>query len=82
MFFGIYNELWIFKDKYRYWKYIIYNIKEYKKEWKTYGKLIFKRNEEKIKYDNQFDWFYMVESTKTEIWWKELEKKYKSLQLV
>ncbi len=69
-------------NKYRCGKYINYSIKEYKKDWKVYGKLVFERNEEKIKYDTQFDWFYMVESTVIDIEWEELEKKYKSLQLV
>lgn len=69
-------------NKYRCEKYITYRIEKEIIDGKEYGKLIFEKNIQKIEYDEKYDWFYMVESTRNDIEWKELEKKYKSLQLV
>jgi transposase len=63
-------------------KYISYKIIEFEKDWKKYWKLEFEDNTEMIEKDELYDWFYMVESTITEISKEELESKYKSLQLV
>lgn len=55
-------------------KYLSYTIQN--------GKLSLERNQEKIHKDEQFDGFYMIESTDTTIGAEEWERKYKSLQLV
>jgi len=69
-------------DKDKCSKYIKYEIKEVEKNWKKIWKLEFEDNDEIIKKDELYDWFYMVESTITNIDKEELESKYKSLQLV
>ena len=66
-------------------KYFTYEIKETNKLNKNdekVAKFSFKKNEETIKHHEQYDGFYMVESTKKELSGEEAEKKYKSLQLV
>lgn len=55
-------------------KYINYEIKN--------NKLEFSRHQEKIDTDEKFDWFYMIETTETNLKAIDWESKYKSLQLV
>ncbi len=75
-------------NRYRCEKYLSYDIKENgnirtkKENQEKIAKLFFKRNKEAIKNHEQYDGFYMVESTKKELSGEEAEKKYKSLQLV
>ena len=78
-------------------KYIDYNITELeievtdkkaksgsKKKNKTIKiwKLSYSLNQDKVDLDDKYNWFYMIESTNTEIKWIDAESKYKSLQLV
>lgn len=69
-------------NKYKCEKYLDYEIEEEEINGEKYWKLVFERKEEKIRYDEKYDWFYMIKSTRTDIKWEELEKKYKSLQTV
>ena len=59
-------------------KYFIYKIEEADE----IANFEFKQDSDFIKKDEQYDGFYMIESTKTELCGKDLEGKYKSLQLV
>ena len=61
-------------NKYKCEKYLNYEIKD--------KKFDFTKNEEIIKRDNLYDWFYMIESTNTNIDKDDVEQKYKSLQYV
>jgi len=61
-------------NRFRCEKYIKYEIKD--------GKLSFSRKDEVIENDNKYDWFYMIESTDTEISMESAENRYKSLQYV
>lgn len=69
-------------DRYKCERYFNYWIEEEEIDGKKYGRLRFERNEEKIEYDKQFDGFYMIESSRKDIKGKDLEEKYKSLQIV
>jgi transposase len=55
-------------------KYLNYEIKE--------GRLSFSRNTEKLENDAQYDGFFMIESSQTEMKAQEMEDTYKSLQIV
>lgn len=61
-------------NRYKCEKYFIYSIKG--------GKLEFTRNTNRIKDDEQYDGFYMLESTNIQRTTENIEKTYKSLQLV
>lgn len=61
-------------NQYKCERYINYEIKN--------GILTFKRDTEKIEYDEKYDGFYMIESTNIEKTKEKIEETYKSLQLV
>jgi len=61
-------------NKFNCSKYIFYEIKE--------NSFSFERKDSKIKEDENYDWFYMIESLEIYESKENIEKKYKSLQLV
>lgn len=61
-------------NRYKCEKYLEYTIES--------GILSFERNTEKIEIDEQYDGFYMIESTNTEKSGEEIEQTYKNLQMV
>lgn len=63
-------------------KYITYVIEESGNKWEEIASLSYKKNEEKIAFDQKHDGFYMVESTVTDKSWEEIEQIYKNLQYV
>lgn len=69
-------------NKYNCEKYIQYTIEEQSNDAWTKAVLTWKRDEEKIVFDQKHDWFYMVESTDTKKSWEEIEQTYKNLQYV
>jgi len=69
-------------NRYNCEKYIIYTIEKDTKGGVEIARLNYKKDEERIAFDQKHDWFYMVESTVTNKPWEEIEQTYKNLQYV
>lgn len=61
-------------NKYKTKRYIEYSVKN--------GKVIYSRNEEKIKDEGNYDGFYMIHTNKIDITAAKAQEKYKDLQIV